>query len=105
MNILETLRKRKLSLIGIFLVLLAIDILVSNQFITYDVSPMLGEIFPFIKVEKPTKTLPDFIVTLYSWPFYVPLLIGGTLIIVDIGKIRKEREETKVGGIEETVKW
>ena len=105
MKFLEVLGKRKLSLIGIFLVLLAVDVLVSNQFILYNISPMLGEIFPFIKVDKPTKTLPDFIVTLYSWPFYMPLLIGGTLLIVDVEKIRKERAEAKVGAIGETVKW
>jgi len=105
MKVMETLRKRKLSLIGIFLVLLAVDVLVSNQFVSYNISPMLGEIFPFIKVDKPTKTLPDFVVTLYSWPFYVPLLIGGTLLIVDIEKIRKERAESKIGAIGETVKW
>jgi hypothetical protein len=105
MKLLETLRKRKLSVVGIFLVLLALDILISNQFISYSISPMLGEVFPFIKVDKPTKSLPDFVVRLYSWPFYIPLLIGGTLMIVDLGKVRKDREEAKVGAVEETVKW
>lgn len=105
MSILETLRRRKLSIIGIFFLVLALDFLISDEIIFYNISPLIGEVFPFYKVEQPTKTLPTFIVKLYSWPFYVPILIGGTLIVIDINKIRKERRESKVGLVQETVKW
>lgn len=105
MDIIEILRKRKLSLIGIFLIVMALDFLIADEILFYDVSPLIGEIFPFYKIEKPTKTLPTFIVKLYSWPFYVPMLIGGTLVAVDIGKIRKEREEGKVELTHEAIRW
>lgn len=105
MNIIEILRRRKLSLIGIFLIVMAMDFLMADEILFYDLSPLVGEIFPFYKIEQPTKTLPTFVVKLYSWPFYVPMLLGGTLIAVDIGKIRKERKEAKTELPEETIRW
>jgi len=105
MDILEILKRRKLSLIGIFFIVMALDFLIADEILFYDVSPLVGEIFPFYKIEKPTKTLPSFVVKLYSWPFYVPMLIGGTLIATDIGKIRKDRKEAKVELPQETVRW
>jgi hypothetical protein len=105
MDLIEILRRRKLSLIGIFLIVMALDFLIDGEILFYDVSPLIGEIFPFYKIEQPTKTLPTFIVKLYSWPFYVPMLLGGTLAAVDIGKIRKEREEAKVELTHEAIRW
>ena len=105
MGLIESLGRRKLSVIGIFLVAMSVDVLITNEVVLYDVSAMMGEVFPFVKIQQPTKALPSLVVKLYSWPFYMPLLLGGTLIAADIGKIRKEREEVKVGLTQETVSW
>jgi hypothetical protein len=81
--------------------LLALDVLVRNEFVVYDVSPQLGEIFPYIKVQQPTKQLPTVVMKMISWPFYVPFLVGGTCIGLDVNQIRKSKQFKKE--VEETI--
>ena len=99
----DKLRKRRLSAIGFALILVAIDIFITGKVIVYDVSSNIGEILPlktipFLAVSKPTRQLPEAVVKVFSWPFYMPLLLGGTLIAIDLNEVMKERKTSVIGG-------
>jgi hypothetical protein len=93
--IMQKIRERKLSVIGIFFILLALDVLVRNELVIYDTTPQLGDILPYVKAPEPTKELPPIVIKLISWPFYVPLLVGGTCIGLDANQVIKYRKLQK----------
>jgi hypothetical protein len=87
-------KKRKFSLVGIFFILLALDVLIRSELIIYDVTPMLGEILPYVKMQ-PANELSPVVMKVISWPFYVPLLVGCTFVGLDVNQIMKSRETEK----------
>lgn len=84
--------KRKFLIVGIFLILLSLDVLMTRNFIIYDMTPRMGEIFPYVVVPPVTKNLPDFVITMYSWPFLTPALLGIVFTVIGINQIREERK-------------
>lgn len=77
MNLQKFFRERFLSLIGILLVAIAVDGILSPTFFVYN-SPVLGGF-----LTSPQETVSQ-LVSLADWPFYVPLLIGLVLIALDV---------------------
>lgn len=91
--VLEFIRKRKFLIAGIFLLLLAADVLMTKSFIIYDVKPRLGEVFPYVVIPPVTNNLPDYIITMYSWPFLTPALLGIVFTGIGLNRIRSERQQ------------
>jgi hypothetical protein len=77
MSFQKTLQQRILSLIGILLVAIGIDGLLSPEIFVYN-SPLLGGTIPFTSPETVSQ-----IINIASWPFYVPLFIGCVLVALD----------------------
>lgn len=78
MKLQKVLQERVLSLIGILLIALGIDGILSPGFFVYN-SPLLGGISPFVSPETVSQ-----LANIVSWPFYVPLLIGCVLVSLDL---------------------
>jgi hypothetical protein len=70
-------QERFLSVIGILLVAIGIDGLLSPEFFVYN-SPLVGGTLPFTSTETVSQTI-----SVANWPFYVPLFIGCVLIALD----------------------
>ena len=73
------LRERILSVIGILLIAIAADAILSPQIFVYN-SPIIGGV-------APTFTSPEVvsqIVSITDWPFYAPFLIGCVLVALDV---------------------
>jgi len=79
MKVTKVLKERILSVIGIFLIAIAVDGILSQQIFVYN-SPLVGGVVP-------TFTSPETVsqvVSITDWPFYVPLLIGCVLVALDV---------------------
>jgi hypothetical protein len=79
MKITKMLRERILSVIGIFLVAVAVDGFLSPQIFTYN-TPTLGGVGPVFPSHETVQQL----AAITDWPFYAPLLIGCVLIALDV---------------------
>jgi len=93
MNVIETLKKRKLSLVGFILILISIEGFVHDRTVIVSVPPQLGsiaQIKPFLKEELATKELPKFLLYLYKWPYLTTAIIGSLMIGFDMRQMKKE---------------
>jgi len=83
----EKARRRGLTVVGIFLLLVAVEGLVRNEVTMVDEAPQMGTIFG---VKEPVHSLPSVLVKLNNMPFLVSGLVGGAFIVLDIRKYMKE---------------
>lgn len=79
MGLQKTLRERILSVIGIILIAAAVDGILSPELFVYNY-PLLGAFGNF----PSTQTAVAQIAALTDWPFYVPLLLGIVLVVLDV---------------------
>ena len=77
MSLQKVLRERVLSVIGILLIAIAADGILSPGIFAYG-SPELGSVAPFVSSGIASQTF-----SLADWPFYMPLLAGIILIVLD----------------------
>jgi len=84
----EKARRRGLTVVGIFLLLIAVEGLVRNEVTMVDEAPQMGTIFG---VPETAHSLPSVLVKLNNMPFLVSGLVGGAFIVLDIRKYMKEQ--------------
>ena len=77
MSFQKKMQQRVLSLIGILLIAIGIDGLLSPEIFVYN-SPLVGGTIPFTSPETVSQ-----IINVASWPFYVPLFFGCVLVALD----------------------
>ena len=85
----EKLKARSLTVVGIFLLLIAVDGLVRNEITMVNEAPQMGSL-----VQLPPEqmhTLPGMLVQLNNMPFLLTGLLGGAFIVVDVRKQMKEK--------------
>jgi len=88
-TLMEKLKRRSLAVVGIFLLLIAVDGLVRNEITMVNEAPQMGSL-----VQLPPEqmnTLPGALVQLNNMPFLLTGLLGGAFIVVDIRKQMKEK--------------
>lgn len=78
MSLQGVLRERVLSVIGILLIAIAADGILSPAIFVYS-SPELGSAAPFSVSHAAVSQ----VVSFTDWPFYAPLLVGMILIALD----------------------
>jgi hypothetical protein len=89
----EKARKRGLAILGIFLLLVAVEGLVRNEITMVGEAPQLGTIVQLPKDQS--SGLPEILVKLNNMPFLMTGIVGGFFIIWDINKYMKEKSVFK----------
>jgi len=79
MGLQKFLRERILSIIGVLLIAIAADGILSPEFFVYS-SPELGGAVPTFS----TQEFVSQVVSVADWPLYIPLLFGCVLIALDL---------------------
>lgn len=85
----EKLKARSLTVVGIFLLLIAVDGLVRNEITMVNEAPQMGSLVQL--PPEQTHTLPGVLVQLNNMPFLLTGLIGSAFIVVDVRKRMKEK--------------
>jgi hypothetical protein len=89
MNAIQVLKNRKLSVLGVIMILFSLSgILAENVREQIGLPPILLEVFKFLAVAPKTQEVPGGI--LWKWPFFATGIIGGILVVFDVGHARRK---------------
>jgi len=88
----EKLRKRAYTVLGVLLLLIAVDGLVRNEITMVNEAPQMGSL---IQLPPEQHTLTTVVAKLNNMPFLLSGLIGGAFITLDARKYAKEKSVFK----------
>jgi len=84
----DKIRRRGLAVVGIFLLLVAVEGLVRNEITMVNEAPQMGTVFG---VPETPHSLSSVLIKLNNMPFLLSGLIGGAFIVLDVRKYMKEQ--------------
>jgi len=91
--LMEKLKKRSLTVLGVFLLLIAVDGLVRNEITMVNEAPQMGSLIQ-LPAEQ-SNTLTAVVAKLNNMPFLISGLLGGMFIVLDARNYAKEKSVFK----------